>query len=241
MANLNYESANNIEKILEDIESLVTSMQNYYVYSGVARSGQRRLWQNRFRRLYQPKEYLESSGTQYIDTGVSGAIQAVIDLELTSVTPSGTNYTILWAENQGSPYECNGVRCNNYQTGVNIPFFQLGNGGTAQDDTKEALINTRYTIAIDTNPDSYYLEVNGEMQVQGTSSGYPLTSYNLFLFANNAGTTAKQFGKIKLYSCKIYKDNVLVRDFIPVTTTEHCLLDRVSGVFYYNQGTGTFS
>lgn len=45
-----YVDANDIEKIFYDIEYLVNSMKSYFVYSGVAVSGQTHLWQNRFRR-----------------------------------------------------------------------------------------------------------------------------------------------------------------------------------------------
>lgn len=52
MANLTYQDANDIEKILVDIEHLLISMENWFVYSGVANSGQNRVWQNRFRQLF---------------------------------------------------------------------------------------------------------------------------------------------------------------------------------------------
>lgn len=47
---INYVELNDIEKILSDIEYLIESMSKYFVYSGVAVSGQSHLWQNRFRR-----------------------------------------------------------------------------------------------------------------------------------------------------------------------------------------------
>lgn len=237
--NMTYTKANDLEKVLNEIWNNLYGTENYYVYSGVARAGQNRTWQNRFRRLYRPKEYLQSSGTQYIDTGVSGAVQVILDIELLE-TSENTNYSIIWAENESSPYDTNGVRCSQYQGGWFSPFLQLGNGSIAGDTSQSVTTNTRYLITADTNPESYYMEANGVTLVQGTSSGYHLSTYNLFLFANNHAETPAVFGKIKLYSCKIYQNNVLVRDFIPVITTEPCLLDRVSGVFYYNQGTGTF-
>jgi len=47
---MTYTKANQIEKILDEINSLFNNMRNYFVYSGVANSGQSRVWQNRFRR-----------------------------------------------------------------------------------------------------------------------------------------------------------------------------------------------
>ena len=57
MANLTYQKANDIEKILVDIEHLLISMENWFVYSGVANSGQNRVWQNRFRHFFSYPNY----------------------------------------------------------------------------------------------------------------------------------------------------------------------------------------
>jgi len=46
-----YQKANNWEQILSEIYHLMFGMRNWYVYGGVARGGQPRLWQHRFRQL----------------------------------------------------------------------------------------------------------------------------------------------------------------------------------------------
>ena len=46
---ITYSDANDIEKIFRDIEFLVNSNDNTHIYSGVANSGQPRIWQARFR------------------------------------------------------------------------------------------------------------------------------------------------------------------------------------------------
>lgn len=48
---LTVESANYIEEILVNIEELIIAMSQVFVHSGVANSGQNRLWQQRFRRI----------------------------------------------------------------------------------------------------------------------------------------------------------------------------------------------
>lgn len=47
----NYIKANNWEEILYEIYYLMFGTENWYVYGGVARGGQPRLWQHRFRQL----------------------------------------------------------------------------------------------------------------------------------------------------------------------------------------------
>lgn len=52
-ANLEYttiEKANDIEKILSEIDFILTSMKNNFIYCGVASCGQARMWQQRYRR-----------------------------------------------------------------------------------------------------------------------------------------------------------------------------------------------
>lgn len=56
--------------------------------------------------------------------------------------------------------------------------------------------------------------------------------------------TAKYYLKSILYSCKIYDNGTLIRDFIPVKriSDSKCgLWDKVTKVFYPNSGTGTFT
>lgn len=65
MNHLTYQSANNIEQILLDIEHLLISMENWFVYSGVANAGQNRVWQNRFRHFFAYPDY---SGGNYLTT-----------------------------------------------------------------------------------------------------------------------------------------------------------------------------
>ena len=45
------QEANNIEKILADIEKVIKSMEQTFVYCGIANCGQNRIWQQRFRRV----------------------------------------------------------------------------------------------------------------------------------------------------------------------------------------------
>lgn len=110
--NFNFSKANNWEKILNEIYNLMLGMENWYVYSGVGSSGQRRLWQNRFRHnfetptitnnpeLYSPVYYIENSlGTSYCLTNVMSEVpvRVEIDLEFTDI-PANTRF-YFWGNN----------------------------------------------------------------------------------------------------------------------------------------------
>lgn len=50
MVSLTYEEANNIEKLIYDIDFILKNMEQNFIHSGVANAGQSRTWQQRFRR-----------------------------------------------------------------------------------------------------------------------------------------------------------------------------------------------
>ena len=70
MDKLSYEDANAIEQILEDIEEIIKNMEQVFIYSGVAHSGQNRVWQQRFRRKYLIERgytlFMDSNGEEII-------------------------------------------------------------------------------------------------------------------------------------------------------------------------------
>lgn len=49
---MTWQKANDIEKILYEIDKIFKHMENNFVYCGVAGCGQNRIWQQRFRRKY---------------------------------------------------------------------------------------------------------------------------------------------------------------------------------------------
>ena len=52
LENMTYQKANAVEKILSEIDYLLRKMENNFIYCGVARVGQLRIWQQRFRRKH---------------------------------------------------------------------------------------------------------------------------------------------------------------------------------------------
>ena len=76
-----------------------------------------------------------------------------------------------------------------------------------------------------------------------TSTPVGTPNYAIYLFGQNQAGTLYWPSKAKIYSCQIYKNNVLVRDFIPIKTTTNIygLWDKVNKIFYSNAGTGTFT
>lgn len=75
LENMTFAKANDIERILDEIDKILIIMENNFIYSGVAVSGQNRVWQQRFRRKY----VVVSGYAQFID--VNGQIFETADGE----------------------------------------------------------------------------------------------------------------------------------------------------------------
>lgn len=177
---------------------------------------------------YQEVEYIESTGTQYINTQIKANTvgKYVLDVQFTNL-----EFGINGAIYQGRALDI-GTLSNK--------FFMRN--GAANDVT---------TIA-DTNRHEFVVDaINSKCSIDGTivsrNSG-PKPDFNLFLFARNneslGTTTVGYYCKEKLYSCKIYNlSNELVHYFIPCyrkSDNEIGLYDLINNVFYTNAGTGTF-
>ncbi len=65
----------------------------------------------------------------------------------------------------------------------------------------------------------------------------------LFVFAINTGGVASNFGIVRLYSFKIYENDVLVKNYIPVLDSDDipCLYETIGKTYYYKSGSGTLN
>lgn len=176
---------------------------------------------------YTKLDYIESSGTQYINTGFkpNHKTRCVIDIENLSSAQAAFF----------------GARAS--QTAASFTYFSLTatTGRSDYGSSKQPMTfpNTvgRYTVDQNKN----VCTANG-VTVTGTANTFQLTN-NLYLMAVNQADAAIQNAKLKLYSAKVYDNGTLIRDFIPCKNASGTigLWDNVNSVFYANAGTGAFS
>jgi len=182
---------------------------------------------------YERVEYLESTGTQYINTGIVPTSNTRIQAGITLQGGIGSLWPIY------------GSRTNNYTNnfigfGTTSYTFRSSTGGDGYTDTN---------INVDLRNDIHLLDVKvREANVDGFSFtnsanlNYNSSAIPIYLFALNDNGSIDRYSKVKMYSFKIYEDIQLVRDFIPALDTNDipCLFDKVSKDCFYNQGTGDF-
>lgn len=181
---------------------------------------------------YTQLDYIESAGTQYINSGV--------------VPNINTKYEVCYQRNQSGNYTIFGGG-NNYNdnyialyhdAGRNCVALRFGTSGTEQD-----LYPLSMSAKINSSISGTKFIVDGTEQdiVDYTAIN---TAYPIYIFCFNRAGVTGEFSSIRLYYLKFYDGSNLIRDFIPVIRHSDGaigLLDLVNLKFYGNSGTGTFT
>lgn len=178
---------------------------------------------------YKRLEYIQSSGTQYIDTGFNPNqnTSIYVEAELLEASSYPTIFgarnwdkNMYWMYNNG-----NGVISNTFITRFN---------------------STSYSLKSEFGAKQIYSIDSGIAKVGSISTPISISNfqsqYSMFLFAANNARKVQYPSKMNLYSCKIYDNGALIRFYIPCKTSsgEVGLWDDVNSVFYGNAGTGAF-
>lgn len=181
---------------------------------------------------YTPLEYIQSTGTQYIDTGIRVTPENYQQLKM-SVTcekigkGSGSSDWLVDGSNIANAYFYTGVYNGKYYYGC----------GTADHDTGIAAASGKQTFTLDIPSSKFTVSDTVDVSI----STEPVTaSASLYLFGFNYNPVRCYAEKV--YSCQIYIGDTLVRDFIAAKDElgNAGLYDKVEGKFYYNAGTGSF-
>ena len=195
-------------------------------------------------------DYIESTGTQYIDTGVNAetGLRARVDFSWEGEIAANTDKSMLDAATVASASDKRSrvFLCHIFQK---KPFFGYGLQQRGNPSgTFEFVSGQRCEIVSDiTGTDSMELCQNGKKTFSsGDREKYAVNGnvdlgLNLFLFACNYGGNPNWKAAAKLYECKIFKKNAstgelkLLRHFLPAKKNGHVgLYDKATGFFYYD-------
>lgn len=182
---------------------------------------------------YKRREYIQSSGTQYIDTGFkpNNNTKVVIDFELTENT--GKHQIIFGARSSS-----NSEQYVLGFTGHRSPAVWRSDFGSNQVTFSS---NLTWSGNHNATKNGNICTLDAE-SVTNTASTFEST-VNLLICAGNTGGNVDNYTKAKVYSCKIYDNGTLARDFIPCKNASGLvgLWDDVNNTFYSNAGSGTFT
>lgn len=181
-----------------------------------------------------PVEYLHSSGTAYIDTGIECTSRLKVQFEGLVTTDVNASICGGISNASGSTY----FRHHWSPNKTNFYWIQRSSSSNAFVRSSYST-DTWYNVTID--------PVNGVASINGVSDTFTkitnlyTTNQNYFIFVRKAesGATQTRPGRFKFF--KIWNNGALVRDFIPVRVgTIGYMYDKVSKQLFENAGTGDF-
>ena len=179
---------------------------------------------------YTALEYIESTGTQYIDTGVAGNTYTDVNMRVKLGAISG-----------GFLFGTDTLSKGNRGIQASSDKLFLSYGGR-EFGGSYIYSNVIYDLKTHYQSGQSTITLDNSLYVTNTSTaGTIVSNNNLFLFARNStGNVGAQ--SMTLYSAQIYNGSTLVRDFVPAKNSSGVvgMYDTVSGQFFTNQGTGDF-
>lgn len=174
---------------------------------------------------YTPIEYIETSGTQYIDTGFNPNQNTRVVIDFTALPHDSENSVFGCRSTSSSRVFAFSVR--------NTGTWRFGYGseytGSVKADTE------RHTVDANMN----VISMDGTVLYTADSAEFT-TAYTMAIGA--VKTSAVRYGYVRIYSCQVYDNGTLIRDLVPCINSdgEAGMWDKLNGVFYGNAGSGEF-
>ena len=184
-------------------------------------------------------DYVESTGSQYIDSNILSTNISRIDMSFTPLANTTSWESICYIEKNASPWSGLGLRLNTTKQFA----FGCGTNSTTLTDVTP-VIGERYDVE--------WHCLTGELLFNGINYEIPVVnapfSGDLYLFSANtlaSGTdgSPSMYSKIRLHAFKIYdKNGNLVRDYLPCRDKQDvvCLRNLVDNTYVYMKGSGSF-
>ena len=178
------------------------------------------------------KEWLESTGKQWIDTGYVATENTRILAKLYTDVASNRNW--FGGAVSGSGSSAYGF-CFNAMNRSNIEYVFGDSGWRSISAQGQQVVGADFTV--DFSKDGVI--INDTLIEIPSYTTFTARTANLFLFVRSNGASRISG---KMYYNKIWDNGVLVRNFIPVLSPEGeaCLFDKVSQKLFCNAGSGEF-
>ena len=184
---------------------------------------------------YAQLTYIESTGTQYIDTECvpTRNFRAVVDLSYTTTTGGGGfGYGAAGSAQSFRFWRTVADGVATYKVNVNDKY------GT-ENHFPTTYLNDTGRHVVDISDSAKYFD---DVRFGDTSGLTKTLAGSFYLFAMRWGWSPYigGFGSYRVYSCQLYEGTTLVRDFVPCVDVngKGGLYDLVNGKMYRNKATG---
>lgn len=179
-------------------------------------------------------DYIESTGTQYIDTGFKHNQNTRVVMSAQLISPASSNWWLFGGRTSNYEY-----RHDIFYYGSSTKLLMTDYNSSSTNRTGFSTVNPSDKLFIDYNKN--VCTINNEV-VTHTAETFQC-NYNLYLLAINTAGSASGYACAKLYSCQIYDNNALTRNYIPFCNEDLSLVglyDSVTDSYFMNSGTGSF-
>ena len=191
---------------------------------------------------YTQVDYIQSSGTQYIDSGILPSENIGFEIDFTPHNDMNSTSSARTIFGSRTNYKTNGYQLTTYTTSsLNGGHFLFGTDNTASNIRHSAYMQKDVRCQISFLNGVFKVANGNGTNIQGTFSN---VNKNIYLFGCIENVNPFELSTTTLYNLKFYDNNVLVRDFIPCYRNSDNvvgLYDLVNDVFYTNQGSGAFT
>ena len=178
---------------------------------------------------YTQVEYIESTGTQYIDVGFKPNQDT--SMEVNFLLTDFSNYPPISNSRNTATTGYFGMSVLDSDTFRFLYYNSLN-------DLDVSTLNTFNTYLLDKNK----MYINGEAKGEFTYRNFQVI-HNLYIFADNINGSIARYSKMKLKSYRLKDNGEIIRNLIPCIRnrdSEPGLYDIVTNEFYTNQGSGKF-
>ena len=187
---------------------------------------------------YQEVEYIESTGTQFIDTEFTPNQDTSVETKFSLLKEDGG---FLYGSRYSSISRCYSFVLASETTSSKKKFRADYNSNLIYTNNylADQIINNIFIAKQDKN--EFY--INNNLEIVHSYSNFT-TPGSLYLFALNQNNSVIFFTSAQIYYFKLYDNENLIRYMIPCyrkSDNEIGLYDIVNGIFYTNSGTGTFN
>lgn len=162
---------------------------------------------------YTAVDYMQTSGSQRIDTGVKSSASVGLSADFCFVD-ARSNQNLAQTYSDSEHYLLMVLMISSWGSPDGAAWFVCGYNAV------------QYFKKADTDRHVYHFNADGR---------------NLWLFVRNS-PYVDGYAYMKLYSCAMYDGGRKIRDFKPCLDADGvpCLYDLISKTAFYNQGTGSF-
>jgi len=182
-------------------------------------------------------DYIDITGGGKIPTGIypnsSNTMNCYMDVEVPDLTH---RYCLLTTyENESSHYNCFELNVNSQKRVVT----RLSTDTSAIDNTSTAIDGLRHKFHLYCTGNTYRID-----NWQTTNNRAITTTNKPYTIGSDYRSSTSPFNTIRVFSCKIIENNIVVRDLVPAKNTTNnkwCLYDKINKVCYYDVGNGTVS